>query len=191
LNAQASELLYARGLALLSLGRADEAAAAMRSAKEPGARSFVTKGLGNAQYYQGHYAEAEASFREAAQESTGEDRDFALIWLFLSAQRNGGKGRDAIAPFVGQTDGERWPGAVVHFLAGRVSQDDLLRSARKDKQMERLNLSEAWFYVGQQLLLTGDSEGARRMFQRTVEIGALPYREHAFAQIELKRVSGR
>ncbi len=191
LNAQASELLYARGLALLSLGRADEAAAAMRSAKEPGAGSFVTKGLGNAQYYQGHYAEAEASFREAAQESTGEDRDFALIWLFLSAQRNGGKGRDAIAPFVGQTDSERWPGAVVHFLAGRVSQDDLLRSARKDKQMERLNLSEAWFYVGQQLLLTGDSEGARRMFQRTVEIGALPYREHAFAQIELKRVSGR
>ncbi|MFI4929744.1 MAG: DUF3857 domain-containing protein [Burkholderiales bacterium] len=191
LNAQASELLYARGLALLSLGRADEAAVAMRSAKEPGARSFVTKGLGNAQYYQGHYAEAEASFREAAQESTGEDRDFALIWLFLSAQRNGGKGRDAIAPFVGQTDSERWPGAVVHFLAGRVSQDDLLRSARKDKQMERLNLSEAWFYVGQQLLLTGDSEGARRMFQRTVEIGALPYREHAFAQIELKRVSGR
>ncbi|HEY6354723.1 MAG TPA: tetratricopeptide repeat protein, partial [Burkholderiaceae bacterium] len=192
LSAQASELLYARGLALLSLGRADEAAAAMRSAKEPGGgRGFVTKGLGNAQYYQGHYAEAEASFREAAQESTGEDRDFALIWLFLSAQRNGGKGRDAIAPFVGQTDSERWPGAVVHFLAGRVSQDDLLRSARKDKQMERLNLSEAWFYVGQQLLLTGDSEGARRMFQRTVEIGALPYREHAFAQIELKRVSGR
>ena len=148
------------------------------------------QGLGNA-VLPGPHAKAEASFREAAQESSGEDRDFALIWLFLSAQRNGGKGRDAIAPFVGQTDSERWPGAVVHYLAGRVSQDDLLRSARKDKQMERLNLSEAWFYVGQQLLLTGDPEGARRMFQRTVEIGALPYREHAFAQIELKRVSGR
>jgi len=191
LSAQSSDLLYARGLALLSLGRADEAVAAMRSAKEPGGRSVVTKGLGNAQYYQGHYAEAEASFREAVQDSSGDDRDFALIWLFLSAQRNGGKGREAIAPFVDQTDGTRWPGAVVHYLAGRVSQDELLRSARKDKQMERLNLSEAWFYVGQQLLLTGDPEGARRMFLRTVEIGALPYREHAFAQIELKRVSGR
>ena len=191
LSTQASELLYARGLALLSLGRTDEAVAAMRSAKEPGAQSFVTKGLGNAQYYLGRYADAEASFREAAQESSGEERDFALIWLFLSAQRNGGKGRDAIAPFVGQTDGERWPGAVVLYLAGRVSQDDLLRSARKDKQMERLNLSEAWFYVGQQLLLTGDAEGARRMFQRTVDIGALPYREHAFAQLELKRAAGR
>jgi len=191
LGGQPSELLYARGLALLSLGRVDEAAAAMRSAREPGGRAFVTKGLGNAQYYQGQYAAAEASFREAAQESSGEDRDFALIWLFLSAQRNGGKGRDAIAPFVDQTDSERWPGAVVLYLAGRVSQDELVRSARKDKQMERLNLTEAWFYVGQQLLLTGDAEGARRMFQRTVDIGALPYREHAFAQLELRRAAGR
>src|SRR5439155_1569802 len=66
-STSASELHYARGLALLSLGRIDEAVDAMRSAKEPG-RSFATKGLGNAQYYQGHYAEAEASFREAAQE---------------------------------------------------------------------------------------------------------------------------
>ena len=189
LSTQASELLYARGLALLSLGRTDEAVAAMRSAKEPGTHSFATKGLGNAQYYLGQYADAEASFREAAQESSGEERDFALIWLFLSAQRNGGKGRDAIAPFVDQTDAERWPGAVVLYLAGRLSQDELLRSARKDKQMERLNLSEAWFYVGQQLLLTGDAEGARRMFQRTVDIGALPYREHAFAQLELRRAA--
>jgi lipoprotein NlpI len=191
LTAQAGELHYARGLALLSLGRADEAVTAMKSAKEPANRSFVTKGLGNAQYYWGHFAEAEASFREAAQESSGEDRDFALIWLYLAAQRNASNGRAAIAPFVEQTDGERWPGAVVHYLAGRVSQDELLRSARKDKQMERLNLSEAWFYVGQQMLLSGDADGARRMFQRTVDIGALPYREHAFAQIELKRASGR
>ena len=36
LSAQAGELHYARGLALLSLGRADEAVAAMKSAQEPG-----------------------------------------------------------------------------------------------------------------------------------------------------------
>jgi lipoprotein NlpI len=185
------ELHYARGLALLSLGRADEAVAAMKSAQEPATRHFVTKGLGNALYYQGQFADAEASFRDAAHESTGEDRDFAVIWLFLAAERNGGKGRDAIAPFIEQTEAERWPGAVVHHLAGRINQDEMLRAARKDKQMERLNLSEAWFYIGQRLLLAGDTDGARRMFQRTVDIGALPYREHAFAQLELKRASGR
>jgi lipoprotein NlpI len=188
---QPSDLHYARGLALLSLGRADEAAAALRNVKEPVSRAFVAKGLGNALYYQGRYADAEASFRDAAQDSVGEERDFALIWLYLSAERNGGKGRAALAPYVEQVDAQRWPGAVIHFLAGRKSQDELLREARKDKQMERLNLSEAWFYVGQQMLLGGDPEGARRMFQRTVEIGALPYREHAFAQLELKRAAAR
>jgi lipoprotein NlpI len=191
LSAQAGELYYARGLALLSLGRADEAVTAMKSAQEPATKSFVTKGLGNALYYQGRFADAEASFREAAQESSGEDRDFAVIWLYLAAERNGGKGRAAIAPFIEQTDVERWPGAVVHHLAGRINQDDMLRAARKDKQMERLNLSEAWFYVGQRMLLAGETDGARRMFQRTVDIGALPYREHAFAQLEIKRASAR
>lgn len=191
LSTRSSELWSARGLALLSLGRADEAAAAMRSAMEPGGDALAAKGLGNAQYYQGRYADAEASFRDAAQASSGEDRDFALIWLFLAAQHNGGKGRDAVAPFLDQSDAQRWPAAVLHYLAGRLSRDDLLRSARKDKQMERLNLSEAWFYLGQQLLLSGDAEGARRMFQRTVEIGALPYREHAFAQLELRRATAR
>lgn len=187
LTPQPAELYVARGLALLSLGRADEAVDAMRQAREPGHTGFATKGLGNAQYYQGRYADAEASFREAAEQSAGEDREFALIWLYLSAERNGGRGRAALAPHVEQVDGGRWPGAVVHYLAGRTTQEQLLREARKDKQMERLNLSEAWFYVGQQLLLSGDVDGARRMFQRTVEIGALPYREHAFAQIELRR----
>lgn len=187
LAADVSDLHYARGLALLSLGRPDEAVSAMRQVKEPANRAFITKGLGNAQYYQGRYAEAEASFRDAVDDTTGEDRDFALVWLYLSAERNGHRGRAVLAPYVDQVDATRWPGAVIHYLAGRTSQDELLREARKDKQMERLNLSEAWFYVGQQLLLAGDADGAQRMFQRTVEIGALPYREHAFAQIELKR----
>lgn len=184
-----ADLHVARGLALLSLGRADEAVDAMRQAREPSNRAFATKGLGHAQYYQGRYADAEASFGEAAEESAGEDRDFALIWLYLSAERNGGRGRAALAPHVEQVDASRWPGAVIHYLAGRTTQAELLREARKDKQMERLNLAEAWFYVGQQLLLAGDADGAQRMFQRTVEIGALPYREHAFAQIELRRAS--
>jgi len=186
-----ADLHHARGLALLSLGRPDDAVAAMRQTKEPGHRAFAAKGLGNALYYQGRFAEAEASFRDAVDNASGEDRDFALIWLYLSAERRGGQGRAALAPYVEQVDADRWPGAVIHFLAGRKSQDDLLKQARKDKQMERLNLSEAWFYVGQQLLLAGDADGARRMFQRTVEIGALPYREHAFAQIELKRAAAR
>ena len=43
----------------------------------------------------------------------------------------------------------------------------------------------------QQMLLTGKPDDAKRMFQRTVELNATPYREHALAQIELKRAAGK
>jgi lipoprotein NlpI len=182
-----SELQVARGHALLSLGRADEAISAMQGTREPRNRAASARGVGNAQYYQGRFADAEQSFRLAVQDSSGDERSFGLLWLYLAAERNGRKGNAAISSYLGSVDGARWPGVLIHFVAGSASQDDVLREARREKRMERLNLAEAYFYVGQRLLLQGDTDGARRMFQRTVEIGAVPHREHALAQMELKR----
>jgi lipoprotein NlpI len=182
---------YTRGLALLSLGRADEAVTAMQQYKNPSSRAFLDRGIGGALYYQGQYAQAEQSFRQAAQDSSGEDRVFALTWLYLAAERAGGKGKAALGPFLSEVDKAAWPGVLLHYLAGQADQDELLKLARQDKRMERLNLTEAYFYVGQQLLLRGQTDDARRMFQRTVEINATPYREHALAEVELKRVAAK
>ncbi len=55
--------------------------------------------------------------------------------------------------------------------------------------IERLKLTEACFCGGQQMLLSGQTSDPRKMFQRTVEIKATPYREHALAEMELKRVA--
>ncbi|MBC7994024.1 MAG: DUF3857 domain-containing protein [Rhizobacter sp.] len=182
---------YTRGLALLSLGRADEAVAAMQQYKNPSSRAFLDRGIGGALYYQGQFAQAEQSFRQAAQDSSGEDRVFALTWLYLAAERAGGKGKAALGPFLPEADKGAWPGVLLHYLAGQADQNELLKLARQDKRMERLNLTEAYFYVGQQLLLRGQTDDARRMFQRTVEINATPYREHALAEMELKRVAAK
>ena len=180
---------YTRGLALLSLGRADEAVAEMQQFKNPNNRAQLDRGIGGALYYQGQYAQAEQSFRQAAQDSSGDDQVLALTWLYLSAERGGGKGKAALNPYLAGVDKGAWPGVLVHYLAGNTSQDELLKMARQDKRMERLNLTEAYFFVGQQMLLSGKTDDARRMFQRTVEINATPYREHALAEIELKRAA--
>lgn len=182
---------YTRGLALLSLGRPDEALAAMRQYKNPDNRALLDRGIGRAQYYGGQFADAERSFQAAVQASSGDDRLFALSWLYLAAERHGGKGKDAIAPYLDSVDRSAWPGVVVHYLAGRATQDEVLRQARSDKRMERLNLTEAYFYLGQQALLSGRSDDARRMFQRTVELNATPYLEHTDARMELKKDSAR
>lgn len=181
---------YTRGLALMSLGRSDEAVTEMQQFKNPSSRAMLDRGIGSALYYQGQFAQAEQSFRQAAQDSSGDDRVFALTWLYLAAERTGGKGKSAVGPYLDSVDKAAWPGVLVHYLAGNASQDDLLKAARQDKRMERLNLTEAYFYVGQQMLLAGKPDDAKRMFQRTVELNATPYREHALAQIELKRASG-
>lgn len=182
---------YTRGLALLSLGRPDEAVAAMQQYKDPSSRAMLDRGIGGAQFYQGQYAQAEKSFRQATQDSSGDDRVFSLTWLYLAAERAGGKGKEALAPYLADVDKAAWPGVLVHYLAGQADQDELLQLARQDKRMERLNLAEAYFYVGQRLLLSGQTDDARRMFQRTVDINATPYREHSFAELELKRAASR
>jgi lipoprotein NlpI len=182
---------YTRGLALLAMGRPDDAVTAMRQFKNPASRITLELGIGGAQYYQGQFAQAEQTFRDAAQDSSGNDRVYALNWLFLATERSGGSGRAALKPWLGSVEKDTWPGVIVHYLAGQATQEELLKLAREDGQMERLNLTEAYFYIGQQLLLAGRNEDARRMFQRTLDLNGTPYREHALAEMELRRVAAK
>jgi lipoprotein NlpI len=146
------------------------------------------RGIGTAQYYAGQHAAAVLSLQEAVREAAGDDRGFALLWLYLAAQRQDGQGRAAIAPYLAEVDASRWPGVLVRHLAGQASADDVLQEARKDKRMERLNLAEAQFYMGQKRLLDGDPAAARTLFERSLEIGATPYVEHMLARVELRRL---
>jgi lipoprotein NlpI len=184
---EASYSHYTRGLALMSLGRGSEALSALQQFTSPSSRALLQMGIGGAQYYQGEFSNAERSFSEAVQESSGNDRVFALSWLYIASQKAGGKGRSAVLPHLADVSRSSWPGVLVHYLAGEATQDELLERARENKSMERLNLSEAYFYVGQQLLLAGKAAEAKRMFRRTVELQATPYREYALAELELKR----
>jgi lipoprotein NlpI len=53
--------------------------------------------------------------------------------------------------------------------------------------MERLNLAEAYYFIGQRLLTQGQRDEAQRWFQRTLDTQATPYREVTFARMELQR----
>lgn len=178
---------YTRGLALMSLGRGSEALAAMQQFANPSNRTALQMGVGSAQYYQGEFSEAQRSFSQAVQEASGNERVFALSWLYMASQKAGGKGRALMQPHLADVSRSSWPGVLVHFFAGEASQDEVLERARENKSMERLNLSEAYFYLGQQLLLAGQPAEARRMFRRTLDLQATPYREYAFAELELQR----
>lgn len=187
-----SQALETRAMALLMQGQVNEATETFKAARTPGSRSPNATGEATALFYEGRYGEAVTLLRTAIDGGVGdEERDFALIWLYLAAERADGTGRAAIAPLQASVRADAWPGAILHFLGGTVTQDELLRLAAKDERKERLHLCEAYFFIGQTLLLKGQADDARKMFELARKQNALPYREHSFAQIELKRLNER
>ena len=78
------------------------------------------------------------------------------------------------------------------MLEGRIDQEELLRSARhEDRGIERDNLAEAYFYLGQKALLEGRREEAARRFEESVEQGVTPFLEHKRALQELAKFGDR
>jgi lipoprotein NlpI len=183
------EALDARAVALLGDGKAEQALAAFASIN-PQSRSAATASwMGSVHLYLGQAAQAEVLLREAVANGSGEGREFAMIWLFLAAERQGGRGKAAVAEYVDNTDAKKISGAILRYLTGAIDREALMRVATAQPQMERLNLAEANFYIGQRLLAQDQRAEAQRWFQRTLESQATPYRETTFARLELQRAA--
>lgn len=181
------EALDAMAVALLGQGRAEQALATFARIT-PAARPATVAGwMGSLHFLLGRAEAAEPLLREAVAGGSGEGREFSMIWLYLAAERAGGRGRAVVDEHVDGTDPAKITGALLRYLVGRIDRDTLLRQAGENKALARLNLAEAHFYIGQRLLLQGQREEALRAFQRVVDTQATPYREWAFAQLELRR----
>jgi lipoprotein NlpI len=53
--------------------------------------------------------------------------------------------------------------------------------------MERLNLAEAYFFIGQRHAALGEGDEALKWYERVLQTRAVPYREMTFARLELQR----
>jgi tetratricopeptide (TPR) repeat protein len=181
------EALEARAVSLIGQGRLDEAVEALRKLDATPRRLAAVKWLAAVEVHRGQHSAAEPLLREVIANGSGDDRDFALLWLYVAAEHQGRRGKAAIAPYVEAADPKKLVGAMLHYFDGRLDREALLQRAREDATMERLNLAEAYFFIGQQFAAQGQPDEARRWYSRTVETKALPYREHTFARLELQR----
>lgn len=181
--------LEAKGVALVGLGRPADALAAFIAQAQLGSGSPPDAWLGTAHFMLGDYARAESALRDSAAQTTGETRHFALLWLYLAAERQGGRGKAEIADAVNNLDAGRdeWGGQLLRYLGGALDRDALLKAAKAQPEQERLRLAEAYFFIGQQLAAQGRRGDALPWFERTLGTQAVPYREFTLAQWELKR----
>ena len=111
-DAEAAAALEARGVALVGLARPAEALAAFSSQAQLGSSNAPGAWLGTTHYMLGDYAQAEVALRDNAANVSGEARHFTLLWLYLAAERQGGRGQAAIADEVAAVacqSGRAWP----------------------------------------------------------------------------------
>jgi len=195
IDAGSDAALDARAVALLGNARGAGAEAALAQALEAFGvhaerherKAPTLSWMGSIQVMQGRGEPAEKALREALDKAGGDEREFVLIWLYLAAELNGGRGREAIRPHLESVDADKLTGAILRFFDGSLTREALLKRAEEKPAMARLDLAEATFFIGAQQAVRGQREEALRWYRRTLDTGAVPYREHTFAQLELQR----
>lgn len=172
-----------------SLGQFDSAMQDLDDARKLHNSETSTDLRGITKYYLGNYDDARKDLLKSVEESSGEDQLHRLFWLHFTNRRLGNNGLNDLEKFGNSSNTDQWPAQAVAFFENRMSADELLAVATKDKKMARLNSCEAYFYIGQNALLNHDHAAAKTAFNKVIETGATMYREYTFAKEELRRLA--
>lgn len=168
-----AEVLSGRAIARMALGRVEEANADWRRqfkllTDAPAARACIALRL----------ADYEAALPQLERALVKEPRDPYWRLYHLTAQR---RLQVAVARVEEPATGE-WPGPLLEFHAGRMSEDDVLRCA--DTSCRR---AEALFQAAV-LVFDENRASAERHWMEVVKVAPASMIEHAAARNELSRL---
>lgn len=147
---------------------------------------------GISRFFMGKYQEALADFNQSATiaKEDAEARHYVLLWQGLAARRL------AQAPSAELQEAARgkaadgtWPHPLLALVAGSLDEEGVLKAAgRKQGDDKEMALTEAWFFIGQLRLASGNVQGAREAFQESRNPGVSVYLEYQAAGWELARM---
>lgn len=200
INVQTVSYIHQRGLAYLYKGDYARAIADFEQVGKIFPQDVHREGL--AHFYMGDFRAAEKDFDHGGQFI------YSNLWAYLAARRVGENGANKLQRINKENLLAYWPGPVVHFYLGSVNASELLDAARKDdledknpcmctdpnsfaarnKYRTHQSESAAYFYIGEQELLSGHRMAARALFEKSVAIGTRNTDEYQGALIELQRV---
>jgi tetratricopeptide (TPR) repeat protein len=190
-----SFLHHRRGWIHWAAGDLEAAAADFRNGITYGTDAMHGRmALGIVQYHMGRWREARDEL-EAAGSGAAANATYAQLYLFLARERSGQQERacEGLARFAAARSGPDgdWPGAIIGFLLGSRSQEELLAAAEAPaRQPSAQRLCEAFFYAGSVRLVTGDEAGAAELFRRSVGTGERRFYEYHSARTELRSLAG-
>jgi HEAT repeat protein len=137
------------------------------------------------------FTKALADFRQACKwGSDYPDYPHYRVWLIRARSGEAAAAtRELAAYLASRRTGQPgdWPSTVGRFLAGQLSEGDLLKAAdNPNERTRREQLCEAWFYAGMKRLIAGETTAAAGDFQKCLGTGVTNFQEYASAGAELK-----
>lgn len=188
LNTNAADAYRCRGTVFFVNGELHKSEADFSRALALGHKDsdlFFKRGLAN--YFLQRYDAALADFAASQEMAESVEQVRAEYWRVLAASR--------VSPElhhrVDVTGGEEWPGPVLNLLGAAPSPENVLRAAHRESgEALEAALAEAYLYVAQYHLRTGNRLKASVYFQQAVDKGVLYSMLHAAARHELGRITG-
>jgi lipoprotein NlpI len=151
--------------------------------------AYATRNRGRSRYYMGQYAEAAVDF-EAAYDL---ERDpWMAIWSFVALSRSNQESaaENILTREMRRLREDAWPRPIVEMLAGNMPPSEVLELTRdpSDPELSAGRATEAMYYIGEKLLLEGDSKQAAAFFERAIDLGVTNFVEYDAARIALERI---
>lgn len=144
----------------------------------------------NAKYFLARYAAAIDDY-EAALEIDPFDI-YSMIWRYLAAiGNNDAAAQKALRSRIYDVDPGRWPAVVARHYLGRATAEEVrVEIAAAATPAERLERRcEAYFYLGAQALIDGDTKAAARLFKDAVATDVRRFVEYIGATVNLDRLA--
>jgi lipoprotein NlpI len=149
------------------------------------AAAYSSRGI--ARFLQGQFSAALPDLSEAVKFAP--DDLHRILLHYLAQVRAGNHGRDALAHATQGLDLAKWPGPIVSMYLGKVPAEGVLDSLADANATERLHRRcQAYFYLGQQMLIRHQRNEAAKMFRETVATSSRTLFEYEAARAELKRL---
>lgn len=112
------------------------------------------------------------------------------MWLAITQSRQGKSPGPNVDQALQSVGADTWPGPILRFLQGAISEQDLLRAAKKpDNENALERMCEAHFYMGEYYAAKGELQKARAQFEEALKTTVKDFVEYKFARSELKRLA--
>ena len=152
--------------------------------------AFYNRGL--ARFDQGLFIATVPDFVRAVQLDPA--KPYRVIALYLAKARGGDPDKEMLKASASQLNLTQWPGPVVNLFLGQATPQSVINAAQDpDPRVQLERLCEAYFYIGEYLLIDGQNSEQKaeaiRMFRAAVETNVTSLFEYASAQAELKRLA--